>query len=287
MIVLSWIQSFLQRFIKNNVEDESFGNNIHSDNKSAFHSYTLNENGKDLNIKISYQYPKSKLSYPVNSQATLEKTEKRVRHTKAQSQTEQSIKRVLDGKSIKKEQHEKPVQRIPKRTGPFQPTEIPSPVFGFKRPQKHEETIVVEHELSHFLPDDFEKQWDPAMPVIEPIELIEPIEPELTELEVTNTSNQIDDVLSVTVPNAIQEQAATLEAESETLITDNQVTEEQHDIELDLKNQSEVTIEEKAEVPKTKRSHLPFNVMMLKQDKLKWEESKRRRKLEQERTCCT
>lgn len=76
MIVLNWIQSFLQRFIKDNEDDESFGVNIHSDKKVASHSYTLNENGKDLNTKISYQYPKAKLSYPVNSQVSLGKKKK-------------------------------------------------------------------------------------------------------------------------------------------------------------------------------------------------------------------
>ena len=46
-----------------------------------------------------------------------------------------------------------------------------------------------------------------------------------------------------------------------------------------IETKVEVGIPESRELHTPKRSHLPFNVMMLKQDKLKWEENKRRRSM--------
>jgi S-DNA-T family DNA segregation ATPase FtsK/SpoIIIE len=45
-------------------------------------------------------------------------------------------------------------------------------------------------------------------------------------------------------------------------------------------NVEEKTVVE-PETSRPKKSHLPFNVMMLKQDKLKWEERKKRREQEE------
>ncbi|WP_342432657.1 DNA translocase FtsK [Neobacillus sp. FSL H8-0543] len=260
---MNWIQSFLQRFIKDNEDDESFGVNIHSDKKVASHSYTLNENGKDLNTKISYQYPKAKLSYPVNSQVSLGEKEKRNRKKRVESQTEKSNLSIMEGETVKKEQPKKRLENVPKRTGPFQLTEIPSPVFGFKRPQSQENNSVIEHELSHFLVEDFKEQLVSDVPIIEN---------EPSDLEVTFSSDHMDEATLLTSVNAIQEKKVTLVAEPEPTTLE---------IEIATKEHYEDTVEEQPEVPKAKPSHIPFNVMMLKQDKLKWEESKRKRKLEQ------
>ena len=46
-----------------------------------------------------------------------------------------------------------------------------------------------------------------------------------------------------------------------------------------IETKMEVSNPESRELHTPKRSHLPFNVMMLKQDKLKWEENKRKRSM--------
>jgi DNA segregation ATPase FtsK/SpoIIIE, S-DNA-T family len=274
VIVLSWIQSFLQRFIKDNEEDESFGVNIHSDKKVASHSYNLTENRKDLNTKISYQYPKAKLPYPVSS---LEKKGNRNRLKRVEMPAEKANPRRKENEKVKREQPIKRMENVPKRTGPFQPTEIPSPVFGFKRPQNPENHPIIEHELRGFLPEGVDNQLVSEVQLNE----LEPIEAK----EIIPRGNNLDKTELLTSVNVIQEQTTTIEAEQVTTIPDILVAEDvpvkEPEVELCAKEHIEEPVEQQIETPRTKRSHLPFNVMMLKQDKLKWEESKKRRKLEQ------
>jgi DNA segregation ATPase FtsK/SpoIIIE, S-DNA-T family len=300
VIVLSWIQSFLQRFIKDNEEDESFEVTIHSDKKVASHSFTLNEHGKDLHTKISYQYPKSKLTYPVNSQVLFEKKEKSNRLKKVEVPAEKSNSRRKKDEIVKKEQPIKRMENVPKRTGPFQPTEIPSPVFGFQRPQKPENATVIEHELRGFITEEIDNQLLSEVPVdeLEPIKAKEIIprgymeEAVLTGLNAMEKQDTTIEVEPETIMEA--EPETIMDAEPETIMDAEPVTtmpdigvvedgpvEGHLEIKLGGKEHINGAVEDQIESPRTKRSHLPFNVMMLKQDKLKWEESKKRRKLEQ------
>jgi DNA segregation ATPase FtsK/SpoIIIE, S-DNA-T family len=292
VIVLSWIQSFLQRFIKDNEEDESFGVTIHSDKKAASHSFTLIENGKNLNTKISYQYPKAKLTYPINSEVLLEKKEKRNRLKRLETPAEKPNLRRKEDEIVKKEMPIKRMENVPKRTGPFQPTEIPSPVFGFNRPQKQENTTIIEHELRGFITEEVDHQFLSVVPVVE----VEPIEAkkiiprgymEEAVLTSLNAMEELATTIEVKPVTTIEvEPVATIEVKPvatlpDTVVAEQGLVESYLEIEQCAKEDIVEPVEEETDSPKTKRSHLPFNVMMLKQDKLKWEESKKRRKLEQ------
>ncbi|MDN3018195.1 DNA translocase FtsK [Paenibacillus sp. BSR1-1] len=267
---MSWIQDFFQRFKKD--EEEEF-NHLTIQNKNTNGHPILNndDNIKDLEIRISYQYPKGefKTSYSsISKRRTIEETpvikrraavipEKRVRKEKTERQTVQKEMPKENNKVLipKKEQPE----RI---RGPFHPTEIPSPVFGFNRPKKIDS--IIEHELSHFLEEEFESNLDSIAATAE-------------------TVYETEEIVSVKDHNNMQigvkeeEMAAVVSLpvepeQSENLNNTNDVAEE-------------IVVEkpiEQLETSRPMRSKLPFNVMMLKQDKEKWEARKSTRREERE-----
>ncbi|MEH6994170.1 DNA translocase FtsK [Neobacillus drentensis] len=140
----------------------------------------------------------------------------------------------------------------PIKKKPFQLTEIPSPIFGFSRPNTVSDKVV-EHELSHFFADEFDEQLDSSTPVLE--------NESFPEIEM-----------------AVAETAVAISEEVET--TEEVETIEEVPV---IETMAEEKPQEAVEVHTSKRSPLPFNVMMLKQDKVKWEESKRRRTLHPEK----
>ena len=175
VIVLSWFQNLFQRLKKDEEDEEFNGYILHKhEGLPLLNKY---ENLKDLDTKVSYQYPKGSYrpSYPPLPKVTHKEKEETLRQKRNELLPEKRTERVPENRKervhIKKIITEKPEVKtvkmeVPKtkkepsirKSGPFQPTEIPSPVFGFNRP-KNTNTIV-EHELSHFLPDDVENRLD-------------------------------------------------------------------------------------------------------------------------------
>ncbi|MFJ7729477.1 DNA translocase FtsK [Neobacillus sp. NPDC097160] len=155
---MSWIQDFFQKF-KKDEEEEYKDYNIHNHSPDNLLSHSQNESLKDLDTRIAYQYPKGG-NLPSSPPKTIQK----------QKQESLLPKRSvgLPEKRRKTEKPEAPLvkKELPKiisepstrARGPFHPTEIPSPVFGFNRPKKTD--TIVEHELSHFLNDELKNQLD-------------------------------------------------------------------------------------------------------------------------------
>ena len=232
VIVLSWIQNFFQKFIKDK-DDEYAEYDIHNKQQNRSLPHKLIEGSHHLNTKVSYQYPKGNLKFQLKSEAPLEKSEKANRRKRVEQAPEM---RSSETKSLP--ESKKSLPSVPKK--PFQLTEIPSPIFGFNRPIKTPEKVV-EHELSHFFDDELEYQLDSDNRALEP--------ESHTDMEI---------------------------AASETAVGLFEVKETVVDSPVLVTKVEEETIESKnLNIPK--RSPLPFNVMMLKQDKLKWEERKRTR----------
>jgi S-DNA-T family DNA segregation ATPase FtsK/SpoIIIE len=290
VIVLSWIQNFFQKLRKE--EDEEGKMTDYFLNREPDHPVTISQYDtlKDLDARIAYQYPKGdsppKRVIRSNQRQLTSRPKPLVELPKKSRLVEKSksTPEVPKVQSAKKEQQSRP-------RGPFHPTEIPSPVFGFNRPQKT--TSIVEHELSDFFKDE------PAELVNEEMVQSKVVEPELSEFVSDEVDEQLNDErvqLKVVEPVFKEDvQAETLE-----LILGAIVQTEASETELKEKVQTE-TIEfvcEKEEhlldqpdedvaefeshAPPAMRSRLPFNVMMLKQDKQKWEQRKRDRDLEQE-----
>ncbi|WHY76489.1 DNA translocase FtsK [Neobacillus sp. WH10] len=342
---MSWIQNFFQKFKKD--EEEYNDYIIHNHNPDSLLPNSQNESLKDLDTRISYQYPKGG-KHPSRPPKTLKKE---MQESLPQKRPERpSEKRRKTEKPevppVKKEIPKKMKEFSPRVRGPFHPTEIPSPVFGFNRPKKTD--AIVEHELSHFLDDDFNNQLD-QLDVAEEV-LIEtghtkPFTatktiPE-TEFETPVAATEI--ILETELETTVTETKTIPETEFETLImatetiagtelvtpvaeieilseTDllpqvekevdvfvNNPVSEQEEVVMEvstsplmkeifpaketslgeIKNDIEHTEVMEATVPEPepsapKRSRLPFNVMMLKQDKQKWEEKNRKMELEKQ-----
>jgi DNA segregation ATPase FtsK/SpoIIIE, S-DNA-T family len=320
VIVLSWFQNFFQRLKKEEDDEEFDGYILHKhEGPPLLNKY---ENLKDLDTKISYQYPKgsNRPSYtplPKVTQKVKEETLRQKRTERLPEKRKMTEKSVVQ--TVKKEVPKSKQEPLPKKRGPFQPTEIPSPVFGFKQRPKNTD-IVVEHELSHFLNEDVENRFDSLVVSKEtmtetektvPFVNDEELKVETTWLEINQeeqmglieekpSSELLEQTIEEIVPIPMAEiqielvEAVTQEEESTEEVTQEEesteeVTQEEDSIE-EVKELIAVSTEsiEEAEVvealpepPAPKRSNLPFNVMMLKQDKQKWEERKRKRGLEQ------
>ncbi|QCJ45281.1 DNA translocase FtsK [Bacillus sp. S3] len=171
-------------------------------------------------------------------------------------------------------------EQVSRSRGPFHPTEIPSPVFGFNRPKKSD--TIVEHELSRFLQEDFENGVDhlieadvetPASVTEILIETSSPALEEIFQAEETLLEEHVEQVEAV--EESFPEPEPEFESEPEP------ETEPELEFESELEPEPEPEIVSDPEIPAQKRSKLPFNVMMLKQDKQKWEEKKRTREMEQ------
>ncbi|MGG3560330.1 DNA translocase FtsK [Neobacillus rhizosphaerae] len=261
---MSWIQNFFQKF-KKDEEEELNEFVIHNTRNDELPHQNQYESLKDLDTRISYQYPKGglrssttplhevkpKAKEVVRQQRILEKQpEKRRRREQKESQP---VKTEVP-KPIKE-----PKQQ-PRMRGPFHPTEIPSPIFGFNRPKKTE--LIVEHELSQFLNEEDKDQLNHSA-VFE-------------ELIAEASVNTAEEYSIESLPENVIE---TIEYESEPLEVEPHLPVETS---VELQPEPEDVIETQPEQPETKRSRLPFNVMMLKQDRVKWEERQQR---QQRREC--
>lgn len=348
VIVLSWIQNFFQKLRK---EEEDEGRitdyflNRESDNHLTISQY---DSLKDLDARIAYQYPKGDSPPPrikESNQRQITSRSKRLPDLSKKSKLVENTTitpEIPKVKSVIKEQKSRP-------RGPFHPTEIPSPVFGFNRPQKT--TSIVEHELSDFLNDELDEQLNKTIGINPSLNKVL-LESDAYDIGKQSHNNQINQTQVIkkgsdssekkeyeqAVPNELRfeeniqaetkglifeemvqaevvepafkedvqaevvEPAFVEDVQAEALelilgarvqveaggpeLKENAQTEtiesafEKEDHQLDQTEEVEADFETQA--PLAARSRLPFNVMMLKQDKQKWEERKRKRELSQE-----
>ncbi|XRG86514.1 DNA translocase FtsK [Neobacillus sp. SAB-20_R2A] len=304
---MSWIQNFFQK-LKKDEEGEFDKQPLHND-KSEVPSFAFqSESTKDLDARVSYQYPKNKLKAPLPLES-IKPLEGKRRKKKIGRETENLPQTVKERqKVIQKEPIKAKKEPLKKARGPFHPTEIPSPVFGFNRPRKTDS--VVEHELCHFFEEEKLSQSAPLLTEENPTMTISNFVHKSLETEteikenvaldevtpVDNTYSEETDNSSVLIEDVQEPEGKVgellLRIQESTIplgVEDNQSDESKPPLRIE-DNQNEeselpLRIEEdqfeESEPPKPKRSHLPFNVMMLKQDREKWEVKKRR--LDEER----
>lgn len=263
VIVLSWIQNFFQKF-KKDEEEELNEFVIHNPRNNELPHQNQYESLKDLDTRISYQYPKGGLRssttplHEVKPKAKENVRQKRILEKQPEKRSRREQKETQPVKTEVPKPINEPKQQ-PRMRGPFHPTEIPSPIFGFNRPKKTE--MIVEHELSHFLNEEDKDQLNHSA-VFEEI---------IAEASlITNEESSIES-LQENVIEAIEYEPEPMEVEPELPVETS----------VELQAELEDVTETQPEQPETKRSRLPFNVMMLKQDKLKWEEKLQRSEREQ------
>ncbi|WP_190284688.1 DNA translocase FtsK [Bacillus sp. S3] len=277
---MSWIQNFFQKFKKD--EEEEYNEvRIHPHYQETLPPQNQIDSLKDLDTRISYQYPKGG-NLPARPPRVLQKDKQESVRPKRTAQLPEKQGRTEKPlvTPVKKEVTNKMKEQVSRSRGPFHPTEIPSPVFGFNRPKKSD--TIVEHELSRFLQEDFENGVDhlieadvetPASVTEILIETSSPALEEIFQAEETLLEEHVEQVEAV--EESFPEPEPEFESEPEP------ETEPELEFESELEPEPEPEIVSDPEIPAQKRSKLPFNVMMLKQDKQKWEEKKRTREMEQ------
>ncbi|MGM9955257.1 MAG: DNA translocase FtsK [Peribacillus sp.] len=273
---------------------------------------------KDPDTKILFQYPKGEFKFPL-----IPDKEQRMRKPREKRREEREHKQDTESYESKRpkqspEQKRKNAERIatqkilPSNT-PFRPTEIPSPVYGFRRPEK-KVVKSVEFELESKFP--VLKKEEPEVPRIIPNEVKEEVYEELTREPSVLVPEQIEEKKEEAISEVpaymrrnedTDPKAATSEPEpvaSEFPV--DQEVEEQETEQVEFGQEVAVGIMEAVEPtvvpaeegkpeapayiaedpvdpevldqgtepkteesPKRPKKHIPFNVMMLKQDKEK------------------
>lgn len=348
MIPLSWLNRFIKLFQEKEEIDEY--------ERSIFEYNQEIENdikGKELETRVTYFYPKGKVTSPhLSNEENKPKQTNRIRPKRENSKQvaekeDLMLSTFVNGKSDRKKRKlEKGLERqelihtdlnrhenkIPvnylnqqdnkevsepimqeqknetrtkiskKSSRPFRPTEIPSPIYGFTKRPLHSD--VVEFELTSEIDQRAFSSSTIEQAATIYIEEYVPVSTHLIEdvYEDKETISREDDFLhgeiQVDVENQEDvEQEFNLAFESEGRLEveepiDNfdstKKLEEESETpppsitviapsvtEVDLQNDSvNESSKEEIETKPTQRSHLPFNVLMLNQDKRKWEQKK-------------
>lgn len=275
------------------------GNPAHSAPENAQMFHQRNTQLNDLDAKVIYQYPKGKFKFPlIPDEQPLPKRRPSERIREEQQPRAQE-RRLHDSPVVKTKPAAasvtKPKIGSPKK--PFRPTEIPSPVYGFHRPQKPkaEETVEFELETKPALSQENESPLDV------PAYFRKNNQSEKQLIQDSNQQQEIKEVIKPTVVNkescleissvtAIEEEKS---IQSDLVVEENKeftepvmaeekfesiqaVAVEEEKVELPIEqpsvtvNQASIKKEEKQtdELKKEQSSkkHIPFNVVMLKQD---------------------
>ncbi|MET3697240.1 S-DNA-T family DNA segregation ATPase FtsK/SpoIIIE [Bacillus oleivorans] len=293
--------------------------------------------GKDVEARITYQYPKGQFRFPLISDEELHR--KRHQTTRRHLEKEQSIpiRERRRARSEQKEDKQSPIKeeiqkKMEMKKGPkkpFSPTQIPSPIYGFHSRTENNSLLIsnLKREKSpipNYSENTYEKGFFTEI-LGEQIETIEktdevilsvshngeitdeerevPVtgserklsiinefdpEPPFAQIESkeeafyeeTEETNEIEEEIEVNT------EADHMEAGEFRVLYDNDEPEEGQEtpeaiyysrrIDNERNEEAAAAIEtaeneENGESRESTRPHLPFNVIMLKQDKLKWE----------------
>lgn len=250
MVVLNWLQNLLQKLKKD--DEEEIMESTFVQEKLESIPMIKKDAMKDLEAKISYRYPKT--------------TSRRLEAARRTSEEffQQRRKKRMTAKNMKQEQQEpirmqnekqkEKIDQKPKSRGPFHPTEIPSPVFGFHRPK--ETKMVVEHELTGFFEEDSN----------------------VVPLKEAAARSQEED--KDAAPFQKETERVTAGTDDISVYTEKPQGQEGPILEQGTSSSNLEKQEEAQTTPPARRtsgrSHLPFNVLMLKQDRELWEAQKRK-----------
>ncbi|AJD91815.1 hypothetical protein JMA_24980 [Jeotgalibacillus malaysiensis] len=244
---------------------------------------------KDLQTRVSYQYPKGEFRFPLIPD---ESSQKKEREPKKEPEPEKEKSRMIE-----KSPH----------AGPFKPTDVPSPVYGFReRPKKLKpvhNTEPVEYEISSF--SELKRKIAEEKKQPEPVE-VDSIEEKKTQSEdqqdqIADLQEHRKDQSDTTAEPELKAEEATVSVEEaepedkEKADSEEQVEVQEPELEIheadqpvddsteaeavetepvekdagmtdEIKPSAEA---EQKEQEKRRGPRVPFNVMMLKQDKRK------------------
>ena len=269
MIILKWlkkVRKWLQDeeiieieevIIDDSMEHEEIEKlGISQPKHSGYEKPTSSKQSSDLDTKVLYQYPKGQFKFPLipdKQSLSKRKMRERVREDKEPLIQERQKSRSSTIKA--KEVVVEPERKIGSPKKPFRPTEIPSPIYGFNRPQKQtlqEEVVEFELEEKPIVTIETDELDVPAFFRKSNREEEPPIHEHAHLEEVKDSS------VGLSVP--VAEEKVELQVQSVADVTTSENTDRK---EL---NQSDESILYKEEQPHPRKKHIPFNVVMLKQD---------------------
>jgi DNA segregation ATPase FtsK/SpoIIIE, S-DNA-T family len=307
---VSWFKKIFQKFQQDSDDPIPF-----PQNKESRRNRIDSEGTKQIQSKVSYQYPKGSFRFPVipDHFDPISKIEKKPLGNSSTPSNPKVIMRNSELKETKNGTHEKRVQQVSSPTtkrkeqslisknkstlstnqerevrkpekrssGPFRPTVIPSPIFGYERPNQ---TNVIEYELTGFYQEKKQierSNIEESIKVETESTVMEPLE--FTEQTFDDFQEEliiVPEETTVEIDLEIVEYSTTHEQEEVDVIFTEESLEPEPDVHDEQKVELEPEVHEEQKVePETsssQRTHLPFNVLMLKQDRLKLEQKKLR-----------
>ncbi|MEY8756054.1 DNA translocase FtsK [Peribacillus frigoritolerans] len=276
----------------------------------------------DPDTKILFQYPKGQFKFPLipDREQNKRKPRERIREDNEPKQgknvTKETTKRpVRDPEPKRRSFDREETSKIVPSNTPFRPTEIPSPIYGFRRPEKKivPSEEIVEYELESKMPilkkeepaieipvsipeiskdasheemtaepailipeKAEEKREDTEIPAFFRRNSIESLpeeavrEPNIIEPEVEKEAIEQDQVdFGREVAVSIMEQADDTRPEAISVHGEAAVQSNQPSVSQGTMPESDSSEAIPEVQPKSPKKHIPFNVMMLKQDREK------------------
>ncbi|MBS4191662.1 DNA translocase FtsK [Bacillus sp. FJAT-49705] len=313
---MSWIKKLFQMFRDDEDQNEyNQENMIHNHQDYESETYSQKGSSKDVNAKVVYQYPKGQFRFPLIPDDNHEQKTKGERKRSNEREKASFSPKTKEEKPIRNPKHQNAAtpknnneKEVSKRKRPFQPTEIPSPIYGYNRPKtevtnRQVETEPIEYELTDSVSEEMKGEL-----VLK--EGLRSINEELMDHSSHENTNKIEALADQLVENqqeapyfsaSVLETQESISEESSNSIDHFQVIEEKEDLEtwnsgFEINNEEKVSenskiivdqerkeeqnesripneeskLEEKISSPT--RKHIPFNVIMLKNDKQKFTE---------------
>ncbi|CUA78862.1 DNA translocase FtsK [Anoxybacillus suryakundensis] len=195
---------------------------------------------KEIEAKVVYEYPRGKFRFPLIPDEPKGRIKERTYEQK--------------NDSFKKKTYR--IERKESESRTFRPTDVPSPVFGYKRiehvERKKEHDVVVEFEL----------------PIVETVETNERVHTQVEESVERQLVDETNEHVHMTVSEPLHE-GKEVDCEKEVV---EEHMEQHEEEETKEREQREEKLEQIHEERTRQRSGVPYNVMMLKQDREKWKE---------------
>ncbi|GAC90970.1 DNA translocase FtsK [Anoxybacillus flavithermus NBRC 109594] len=211
---------------------------------------------KHVEAKVVYEYPKGKFRFPLIPDEPKERQNERIYEQKRSSPQTVSFEKKIA--RIERKGNEAPT---------FRPTDVPSPVFGYKRMER------VERKKEHDAVVEFE------LPIVEEVETDKHVHTQGDELVGRQLVDETNEHVHMLASESFHHEEKEVVHEKEEMqkeVVEEHVRQTQIGENKEQERREE-KIEQTNEERERRRSGVPYNVMMLKQDREKWKERHEKR----------
>lgn len=246
---MKWLKRFV-RYLLEAEEEEQY--------VSARKKQREKLSSSQLDVKVAYQYPKGNFRFPlIPDEPAPERRHPSFRQEHSVSYSDYLLRHVDENQQNRLDDLEKK---------PFRPSDVPSPIYGYKRVTKKNE-----HAVEWVLPPHSREEETDVLPSV-PKEKTDEISGRAPA-----SPERLEESEEMLVNDAVQEKEEAYLPKDEGSKQDEAKTEEKEtNLQEAEKEEAKVDMPENNDYRTSKpaRSRIPYNVMMLKQDRKKWEEKK-------------